>query len=406
MTRAGAAVTVRTVRSHYGAYLSFRAARPDVPELRVTLDDDGVLREARAELDRALTALKNAIPDLTVSDADAPEVYRRLRLIGLQQMFMIFSRPRIIQDVQDFWRAALPAGPAPLIQCVGDLGALLPIEYLAIGSLQPPETIRGRAGLIAACRQFLGFSAVVQRSFLSLPVPLGTGLRTGADGRLPLRFFRHDDLPGADRELAWFTGVAADRVALAGPHPGDPDEPTLSARLAEPGADQVQHFACHCYATSDKPLDNEIELSGGGRTVRVRLRDLIADTAEHLSRSPTRHTEMPLIVMNACGASRIAATGALSFPWFFLKNGNRGFVGSDIEIPDDVAAEFSATFYARLVLARQPLGTAFLTARNHLLRRYGNPLGICYSAYADPDLRMTTAHAGPDSLPLPTMEDT
>jgi hypothetical protein len=28
--------------------------------------------------------------------------------------------------------------------------------------------------------------------------------------------------------------------------------------------DQIQHFACHCYARANRPLDNEIELSGGG----------------------------------------------------------------------------------------------------------------------------------------------
>jgi len=409
VTRSRAAVTIRTMRSSSGTYLTFQAARADVPDLRVTLDDDGVLREARADLDLALIALKNAILGVEVTDADAPEIYRLLRQIGLRQMFMIFSRPAVIRDLLGFWRSALPfalnpspppphpSPPPPLVECVGELGAMLPIEYLPL-SLEPPDAVRSRADLIRACRKIIGFSCVVRQSFVTLPVAQGSTLRPGTRGRLPVRFLHHDGLPGAELELAWFTGTASEHIEVVGPYPSGLDGgPSLSDQIHDPslsltGApgrtpDGIQHFACHCYATSDKPLENEIELSGGGRTLRLTLGELITDIAGHFNRG-RRPAEMPLVVMNACGASRISAASSLSFPWFFLKNDNRGFVGSDIEVPDDIAAEFSTAFYTHFILARMPLGRAFHVARNHLLAKFGNPLGISYSAYADPDLRV------------------
>jgi hypothetical protein len=109
---------------------------------------------------------------------------------------------------------------------------------------------------------------------------------------------------------------------------------------------------------------------------------------ERQVRAERRPHGMPLVTMNACGSSRMAATSALSFPWLFLRNGNRGFIGSDAEVPDDVAAEFCTALYERFIVRRQPLGVAIHGARNHLLNQYGNPLGIAYSAYADPDLHV------------------
>jgi hypothetical protein len=42
-------------------------------------------------------------------------------------------------------------------------------------------------------------------------------------------------------------------------------------------------------------------------------------------------------------------------------------VGSDTEVPDDVAAEFSMAFCAHLILAGKPLGKAFQLARVEIL---------------------------------------
>lgn len=47
-------------------------------------------------------------------------------------------------------------------------------------------------------------------------------------------------------------------------------------------------------------------------------------------------------------------------------------------------AEFSKALYEPFLLRQLPLGRSMLGARNSLLHAYGNPLGIAYAAYADP----------------------
>jgi hypothetical protein len=398
--RRGAAVTIRTSRSGPATRIVFSAARRRVRNVAVTLPDTEVLAEARKSLDSRMVELKDAIPGIKVADREAEGVYDALFRNGMLQMLLIFGNRDVLLEIQDFWRRAIPVRDPrnpPLVQCVGDPGAFLPIEYLPVFVPPGAARVRSRAQLVDACRSFVGFSCVVRRSFRSVPVAQGGALRLDRNGRLPVRIFLHDGLPGAVTERRWFE-AATDRVDVQA-YPGEEsDGPGLSDQIWDPAVglngatgrmpDQIQHFACHCYATAAAPLENEIEVSGGGRTERVRLDDLGIDlTARHFSRG-RRPARMPLVVMNACGASRMAGGGALSFPWLFLRNDNRGFIGSDIEMPDDVAAEFSAAFYTRFIRWREPLGRAFHGARDQLLSTFGNPLGISYSAYADPDLRI------------------
>jgi hypothetical protein len=237
---------------------------------------------------------------------------------------------------------------------------------------------------------------------LPVPVRYGLELQTTSADRLPMRYLHFEHLAGAKAELDWFTSAAARHVQIEGPYPaGEDGPPSLAEQIFDPRLllaggrrsipDQILHFACHCYANLNSPLDNEIELSGGGRELRLTLgtigEDLIA-----LGAHPKKRTfELPLVVMNACGSARMHATSVLSFPYLFLMNGNRGFIGSEIEVPDDVAAAFSKALYERFLLRRLPLGRSLLEARNHLLHTFSNPLGIVYSSYADPQLRVRPA---------------
>lgn len=229
--------------------------------------------------------------------------------------------------------------------------------------------------------------------------PSGLCLEVTPGGRLPLRFLHHESLEGARKELSWFTSTAAHRVEVDGPYPyGDTGAATLAEQIFDPRRslagelrsmpDQILHFACHCYATLNSPLDNEIELSGGGQELRVKLGTIGEDLLGLKSRPDQDSCEMPLVVMNACGAARMHATSALSFPYLFLMNGNRGFIGSEIEVPDGVAAEFSKALYEPFLLRRLPLGRSVFEARSSLLHTHGNPLGIAYAAYADPQLHV------------------
>ncbi|MFD0524066.1 hypothetical protein [Paractinoplanes durhamensis] len=236
MRRTAPAVTIRTVRANDGLYLHFHAARPGCADLRITLDDETVLRAARTDLDQRLTALKDELSGMEVTDADAAEVYRRFWQIGNRQLFLIFHR-RVAAELTRWWRSALPAARnprfVPMIECVGELGAMLPIEYLPL--LDPrPADVRTRADLVRACRNVVGFTAMVRRSFGNLPVPQNITLRATEHGRLPVRFFQHDGLPGARLELKWFTTAAEQHAQVTTFPTAETDGPTLADQISAP----------------------------------------------------------------------------------------------------------------------------------------------------------------------------
>ncbi|WP_030208241.1 CHAT domain-containing protein [Streptomyces sp. NRRL S-87] len=411
-------VTVRVRRTARTTQVVFQA-RNGTPPLRMTLPQPGVMDVARRRLDAGLLGLKDVLPGLAVDDGDVPEVFDVLHRIGRGLVFLLFGlEAGVIQGLQAFWNAALPVGrnpalPPPLVECVGDRDCFLPLELLPLHRMYPTVPA-DRAELVAQCRDLVGFSCVVKRTLLPARVPTGLSLRPAPGGRLPLRFLRHELLSGARRELDWLTSAAADRVEVDGPYPGDGDDTgaaTLAEQIFDPRRslagevravpDQIQHFACHCYATLDSPLDNEIELHGGGRDLRVKLGTIAEDLVALKSRPGHESDEMPLVVMNACGSARMHATSSLSFPHLFLTNGNRGFVGSEIEVPDEVAAAFSQALYERFLLRRLPLGRSVFEARNSLLHTYGNPLGIAYAAYADPQLHVRTDPTEDADVDLP-----
>ncbi|GAA3165233.1 hypothetical protein GCM10010451_11660 [Streptomyces virens] len=398
-------VVVRVVTTRDADTLEFTARRQGVPPLRVTLVGGDALHRARQELDAGLTRLKDDLRSLAVEDKDLDPAFQSLHGLGRTLLFILFgAQQRVLKGLQDFWRAALPwaanpALPPPLVECVGPQDSFLPLEFLPFLGIAPAPAVENRDGFVTACRTLVGFSCVVRRAMLPAPVRGGTTLRTGPQGRLPARYLYYEHLDGAMAELAWFTGPASAHVDLEGPYPHAADTgPGLAEQIFDPRLlldggrrelpDQLQHFACHCYTRSDDPLAAEIELSGAGRHSRTTLRTLGADLVTLGVTHDERDFDLPLVVMNACGSGRMRAQDAPSFPYLFLMNGNRGFIGTETEIPDDVAAAFSEALYERFLVRRLPLGRALLESRQHLLHSLGNPLGLAYAAYADPDLHI------------------
>ncbi|MFI9819759.1 CHAT domain-containing protein [Streptomyces sp. NPDC052013] len=389
--------------------LHFTARRPGVPPLSVTLVGSDALTRVRHELDLGLTRLKDELPSLAVEDdKDLDRVFQCLHGLGRTLLFILFgARQTVLKDLQTFWRQAVPFArnptlPPPLVECVGPKDSFLPLEFLPLSGIAPGPPVENREAFVTACGTLVGFSCVVRRAMLPAPVRGGTGattLRTGPQGRLPARYLYYEHLDGAMAELAWFTGAAHAHVDLEGPYPHAADGgPTLAEQIFDPRLlldgerralpDQLQHFACHCYTRSDDPLAAEIELSGAGHHSRTTLRTLGADLVALGVSHDERDFELPLVTMNACGSGRMRAQDAPSFPYLFLMNGNRGFVGTETEIPDDVAAAFSQALYERFLIGRLPLGRALLESRRHLLHTLANPLGLSYAAYADPDLHI------------------
>lgn len=402
-------VTIRVQRTGERSYLEFTARRGCAGAFRVPIDQQRIAA-AREQLDVGLTDIKDALPGLRADASDLDRVYSLLLKLGrLLRLALFGCNARIIQDLNDFWARALPfaSNPAfpPLIEFASDFNGQLPVEFLMLSYRGQDAPLASASDLARACRAFLGFSCVVRRAILPVPLRGGLALDTAPDGRLPMRYLYFEGLEGAKEELAWLTTSAAHRVHIEGPYPCDARAPaSLAEQIFDPGLelaggrravpDQVQHFACHCYTGAVRELDNEIELRGNGADVRVTLGSLGVDLGDLADRLPRFAGDLPIVFMNACGSARLRATSAFSFPRFFLDHGNRGFIGTEVDMPDDFAAAFSTAFYQRFLIYGQTLGRSVLAARTDLLQKYGNPLGLAYTAYADPEVHINPAPAG------------
>ncbi|MFC8045242.1 CHAT domain-containing protein [Nocardia sp. NPDC057353] len=392
----GPAVRVRLVPVRRGLRVEFEASAPHVRPVRFTLPDLGRIAAVRRALDQGLTDVKRSITALAVAEAEVPVLAQALGSMGRRMLFaLIGNRAELIRELQLFWTSAVPAWRNPdhvaVVECLGDANHLLPLEYLPLFDMGAcTDDVSGRVEFAEQCRSFVGFSCVVRRRVLPIRIPPGGhGLRMDADGKLVLRYLHHDTLVGAAREYTWFTTDGSATLALRGPHPQPGQRGTdLVERIYDPESDQVQHFSCHCDTTAPDPFDYRLELRGAGRDLELTLGDL----GEHLVRlgatADRGAPAMPLIVLNACGSSRIDPSTSISFPQVFLENGNRGCIGTEVAIPDEEAAEFSRVFYREL-LDGADVGLAAHRARSHLLHVFTNPIGLAYTVYGDTDLAIT-----------------
>jgi hypothetical protein len=410
----GPVVRMKTVTQPRGVRLELEAVNnPRVqPFSYVIPGGDAQINDVREVLDEQLTDLRDVLPDLGEPITDFDRLVRAMRNLGLGLVYeLLGSNAGNIERLRSFWRAAVPnwrwpsRTSPPVVDCLGDQAGMIPLELMPMfGMGAPPDSV-DRAAFWALCREFVGLVCVVHRHLLPLSVVPVRPLRRDHAGRIPMRYLQHDGLRGAAEEYKWLTVTATGCVTLEGPFPtSDDKEPSIAQQIFDPSLllaggrrtlpDQIQHFSCHCYASPDvPPRKYEIELRGSGREVRVTLSELgtskiglVADAQDRVIPAPP--AELPLVFMNACGSSQLRATSSISFPHLFLDNGNRGFIGSEISMPDDVATAFSRLVYQRLLIEAQPLGQALFGARTELLERYGNPLGLAYAAYAHPELQV------------------
>jgi hypothetical protein len=394
-----ARVSVEVLPPESYTRVCFSSTRKNVPDLTLTLNGKDRVERALEGLDSGLLQVKEALPALDASDDHLANAYSALEDLGDELWFTLFGNDETaIHNIQKFWKSAMPFARDPrlpplLVECVADTP--FPVEYLPLLGSFPATPDTSRDALLDRFRSFIGFSCLVQRKPRKSQSAGSLGLARDSDGKIPVRYLQYDTLPGASRELAWFT-QSSQRVRLEGPYPDAKWGVSLPQQIFDPRTllaggmrdvpDQIQHFSCHCYTKARTPLDSEIELSGPGSSVRLRLGDLGRKLVRLERQSAERKFELPLVFLNACGSARMQADGAFSFPQLFLDNKNRGFIGTEIEMPDDVASAFSAVFYERFLQWGMPLGRAMLEARRHLLYEHGNPLGIAYTSYADPEL--------------------
>jgi hypothetical protein len=273
-----------------------------------------------------------------------------------------------------------------------------PFELVPAFNLGRLPAVRNDRDLEVAAARFLGFTAVVQRVKGTLS---GDGVLV-SEPKLPIQFIR-GRLKGARQEATVF-GALDGRVALDGPWPKresvDEVVDAIVASLYEPRRRldgtptevpaQIQHFACHLDTTAHLSDDHTLMLAtdrGGRRPVTLaQIRDGYDDRIYSSDPDGARR-DRAVVVMNACASSRTDPSTANSFAQWFLAHGHRAFVGTETDVPDQIAAHFALRFYKRL-LDERTLGDSLVWARRDLLRDLGNPLGLLYVLYGDPDLHI------------------
>ncbi|WP_157767631.1 CHAT domain-containing protein [Actinosynnema pretiosum] len=391
MTAEPPAVSVRVEHAGAGFSVAFHSAlSPGAPQV-LPIVDRGSVAEARDRLKLGLTRIKDLITALDVHADVLPAVAEELGSTARQVLLVLFG-PHGARLLTAFWQEAFPDWASgrrvPVVECVGDVTGLLPLEFLPVFDLHALAVpVTGHADFVERCRSLIGFACVVRRAVLVRTPSDGRGEVRPLDGRVLVRYLHDGSLPGSGVERAWFED-AVGWVELRGPHPGESETPKEVARAitraGESGrGDHVQHFSCHCDTTGDSALRYELSLRGEGGSVRLTLGELgeafmLGDDRED--------APLPLVFLNACGSSTVDPKTSLSFPQLFLENGNRGFLGTEIAIPDEEAAAFAVAFYRSFLVEGVGFGRSVHRARETLLHRHGNPLGLAYSAYGNTDL--------------------
>jgi hypothetical protein len=367
------------------------------------------LDDSRLGYAEALSEFKRLVgPDLEPVDWDRLDMaLQGLRLIS-GRLITALAGSRIASFRKFVEMALNPLynpPSAPLVEVHAPSALLFPFELIQIRSGDWPHTIRDRESLLCACTTFLGFSAAVRRVFTDL-----AGGEEGLDqnrilrnrGRLRITLFQEArTLQGARTEAAFFCRHGELFSLRTWPQQNSTSiafglaTQLWDSRTGLDGAkpqllpDEIQHFACHCATADPDPLQHAFRLAAQtGQPCVVTLGELDAQfglAGQKATEDPPRPG--PLVFLNACASAVMAAGFGTSFVRWFLRNRNRGVIGTETLIPDTFASAFSAQFYTA-ILKKEPIGQALITTKRHMVRQYGNPLGMVYTMYADPDLQV------------------
>lgn len=137
----------------------------------------------------------------------------------------------------------------------------------------------------------------------------------------------------------------------------------------------ILHFACHAdFVQGEGP---KVVIT---REFDVSLKNLISYECNVQGN--------PVIFLNACRTSQMEPTYFSSLARHFFKSGARGLIATECEVPDDFAAFFSERVYMEF-LNGNPLGECIFAAKRHFLSSADeNPLGLLYSLYGPPSVRL------------------
>jgi hypothetical protein len=398
---AGQAAALRLELEPAGAGFTLTATvGPDETEIAtIEIPRGGI--EARSSLNKELRSFREKAPGL---DEDAPASAAGDALDALWEKTwefatQMFGGPTGLGEFAEKCASVLPPAlrtpdDPPLIDIVAPADAFLPVELFPLFDQHWPDAIESWDQLQTAALSFVGFSAVTRR----VPpngLQAGSGLKSKP---LPIAFVPYEGMPAASVEadrLACLADVALDEPLPHRQLAKDEAARILSARIWNGEGtyglwgtlnDEILHFACHC--DSDSRSGGDWSLTVGTKLgSRVKMGELGVQLARRRREGKAIHRATPLVFMNACGTSSINSSSAASFVSLFLDNRSRVFIGTETRVPDEFAAAFSQVFYRRLLNSMTVAG-AIHGAKWDMLERYKNPLGILYTLYGDPDLRV------------------
>jgi hypothetical protein len=377
------------------------------------------LQEMKAALRGDLERFREKLQKLTQRRiGNAGEALRDLQKRGRLVLNSMFSESadgldRITQMCQrafPTWKTPGWDGQSlvpPLIVVRTNLAAGIPVEILPLFQRVTDIRVETAGDLAQLASSFLGFSAIVRRDIGSSPAAVKY---LENEPKLPLRMFSYRRMSGARDDEGFFRKQSDVNFGSAWPDTtlppnGDEFAKALARHLWDPGTnfdgtnrtprDQIFHFSCHCNTTATLSGLHTMTLSSNRGFLRWRSdREVTLDSlTDHLIRlrdsQPKVNQRRPLIFLSACGSAHLDPAGTNSFPELFLKNnfGFLGFIGSEATIPDRFASVFAQHFYRNL-LEGVPIGRAMHTARWAMLKDYSNPLGLLYSLYAEPEIRL------------------
>ena len=298
------------------------------------------------------------------------------------------------------------------VEIIDNSEEYLPWEWL--GELDPAEDYLSEA------LSTLGFAAVVYRRSVKHEASANRATATScldAKPQLPVRFFSNPGLYGTRLE-EWFFSHN-DHVDLLGPFPGtSPNgQLDLAEQLVDPGQsrpehpDQVVHMSCHHEAIIDLATAPAAALLLSQSRLRFGTRAQpnfalpLADLQHDLMIARKKHKVTgvrPLVFFNACRGNFYPFMTE-SAVRVLLRNGNRGMISTAVQVPDRVAAKLALYFYERLLDGGCTAPEALLYAKWTLLQTKGNPLGLLYSYYGIPGLRVLPVRRVPGENPIVTI---
>ena len=343
--------------------------------------------------------------------AAVTDAVRFLHNKGKEMAFELFGKdlPLLHRIFAEHCSRGLRSSMPPVVQIEGSFGSTLPIELIPLLDLRPPEEIASGDDLLLALGSFPSFAAAVVHTIRPEVVGSSERRRLSNDPNLPMKLFIHAGMDGVRQEADRLQQLhAAGHLDIDGPWPQQlMGEKLLAQRLAtclldpEVGflgnprcrPDQLYHFACDYDGHAQDDARHYFVFShSGGKPQHLTLgalRGALAEASCQPALDCGSLESAPIVVLNLCDSAVLENNAVVPLPQLFVDRCHcRGVIGTEARVPDTVASAFAREFYGSL-LQGASIGASIRNARWAIAHGLGNPLGILYTAYVDPDICVT-----------------